>query len=117
MKEKMINFLNDYSLIYIIGYNLVTKDFFDFGDKYKLDNISLTKTLFVDEEHVIDLNNSIRDQILPQAWKQGRVKCIVSKPTEDYILGTFYHEDRPIQESVRFGKEINEKLIEMFEKQ
>jgi len=32
-------------------------------------------------------------------------------------LGTFYHEDRPIQESVRFGKEINEKLIEMFEKQ
>ncbi|APC40323.1 hypothetical protein [Clostridium estertheticum] len=86
------------------------------GEINKLMNQDLPEQLFGDLEIIKNLNNSLENQDMPVTWKQGKVKCLVCKPTSDIIVGLFYNEYRALFDSIDFGKEINTKILNIYAK-
>lgn len=66
-------------------------------------------------ERVLALNDYLKDQIMPQAWNQGIVKCFVCELVDNILMGLFFHENRNAVESYRFDKELNEVIKAIWE--
>ena len=112
---KFDEIMRDNNIILAIVANLSNNSIITIGKKSKLNYGSLVENLFGDIERVRALNDSLKDQILPQAWNQGIVKCLVCKPVDDIVIGLFFHEYRDAVESYRFGKVLNELIKEKWE--
>jgi len=110
IQELMQNNQIDYCIISYLMDNRIEK----IGEINKLINRDLPNQLFGDSEIISNLNNSLESQEMPVSWKQGKVKCLVCKPTSDIIIGLFYNEHRSLFDSIDFGKEINTKIKDIF---
>ncbi len=75
-----------------------------------VDNTDLISTLFADKETVESLNRSLEGQILPRAWSQGKVSCIVCKPTVETIVGLFVMDDLDAVQQYHWSKKANEAI-------
>ena len=106
--SKLNEIMRDNDIILVLIANLKKGSIDELGDKYKLEYTGLLDTLFGDIERVQALNQSLENQILPQSWNQGNVKCLVCKPKDDIVIGMFFHEHRDTVQSYRFCKMLNE---------
>lgn len=107
MLEKLSKIKKDFDISYMIAYNLKSRQIEHDGDRHILEHKGLFDNLFGSEEAIIRLNMSIQGQILPQSWKQGNIKCIVSKPEEDILIGLIYIEFRDAIEAYQVSKQID----------
>lgn len=107
--------MHDNNIILAMVANLSNNSIITIGSKSELEYASLVENLFGDMEQVRALNDSLKGQIMPQAWNQGIVKCLVCKPVDDIVIGLFFHEDRNAVESYRFGKMLNELIKAIWE--
>jgi len=107
LKAKIENIMHENDIVFTVISCLKTNNIIEIGDKLQLHYAGLVDTLFGNIERIQELNNSLKFQTLPQTWNQGDLKCIVCKPTEDIIVGLFYHEYRNAIDSYHFGKQLN----------
>lgn len=103
------------NIIYTVVANMARDATERYGDLDKLDYSSMVNRLFGDKESIENLFFSLEGQIMPRTWSQGRVNGIVCKPTNNVIVGLFYHEedDDPVA-SFRFSKDLNETIEEIW---
>lgn len=108
---KIHELMSTYGILYSIVANLENSMAESFGDITNLQCNDLVEQLFGSVEKIKALDNSLEGQTVPQSWKQGKVKCIVCKPKSNILIGLFYNEERPIMESIKFTKEINQIIM------
>jgi hypothetical protein len=103
------------NIIYTVVANMARDTTETYGDLDKLEYSSIVNRLFGDKESIGNLFFSLEGQIMPRTWSQGIVKGIVCKPTNNVIVGLFYHEedDDPVAK-FRFSKDINEAIEEFW---
>ena len=80
------------------------------GDPEAVDNTDLISTLFADRETVESLNRSLEGQILPRAWNQGKVSCIVCKPADQTIVGLFVMDELDAGQQYHWSKKADEAI-------
>lgn len=110
IKDKLKNLIQENTILYTIIVDLNSNAIEEIGDKNKLEYSGLLNTLFGDKESIFRLNNSLKNQIMPQSWGQGKVSCIVCKPVEDILIGLFYHNEKDGLEAYNFDLEINKEI-------
>ena len=110
--QKFIDFSSKHGIIYSVIVNLKNHTLVSFGWSYKLPYAGLLD-LFHDEESIKSLNDSLEGEIMPQAMRQGEVKCLICKPQNDMLVGLFYLENRDVAEAYKFGEQLNEELSEL----
>lgn len=113
VNQKLVDFTTKYEITYTVIVNLQDYTSVSIGWKYKLPFDGLFNSLFGSEESVKDFNNSLEGQIMPQSMKQGDLKCVVVKPRSDMLVGLFYNDKKDTIESYKFGKQLNDELIEL----
>ena len=85
-----------------------------FGEVAGLESKDLFQQLFGDAESFSALDRSLKGQILPRIWSQGRVSCLVCKPSETKIVGLLYHEERSVVARYRWSKEVNSQVCALW---
>jgi hypothetical protein len=80
------------------------------GDPKAVDNNDLISTLFADSETIQSLNRSLEGQILPRTWNQGKVSCIVCKPTNETIVGLFVIDESDAVQQYHWSKKADEAI-------
>jgi hypothetical protein len=109
--------VNTKDIIYTVVADMAKSEVESYGDLDKLEYSSIVKRLFGDKESIENLFASLEGQMMPRTWSQGRVNGIVCKPTDNVIVGLFYHEDNddPFAE-FQFSMDINEAIEEIWNK-
>ncbi|WP_144408463.1 hypothetical protein [Pelosinus fermentans] len=110
--RKYTDFMSKHGIIYLVIVDLESYAIVSFGWSYKLPYAGLLD-LFHDEESIKSLNDSLEGEIMPQAMRQGEVKCLICKPKNDMLVGLFYLENRDVAEAYKFGEQLNEELSEL----
>jgi len=104
--------MSKYEIIYSVIANLKLDTLTSIGWRYKLPYQGLLD-LFHDEESVKSLNDSLVGEIMPQAMRQGELKCLICKPKNDILIGLFYVEKRDVGDAYIFGKKLNDELSQI----
>ncbi|WBW96125.1 hypothetical protein [Oceanirhabdus sp. W0125-5] len=114
--SKLLKIKETFDIIYIVGVNLKSGEIETIGDKSKLVYDDLVTDLFDNIDSIYSLDKSIEGQRMPQTWRQGEVKCIVCKPSNNILVGLFYNEYRDTIESYQWSKEVNKELEAIWKK-
>ncbi|WBW96114.1 hypothetical protein [Oceanirhabdus sp. W0125-5] len=109
-ESNLKNLLSKHEIIYCVVTHLDKGAMETFGNKEELEYQGLIQTNFYDIDNVYSLNNSLEGQELPKLFRQGKVACIIFKPTNSVIVGMFYHEKRDFREYCNWSKELNEEV-------
>ena len=80
------------------------------GDPDAVENTDLISTLFADSETVESLNRSLEGQILPRAWNQGKVTCVVCKPADEIVVGLFVIDELDAVQQYHWSKKADEAI-------
>lgn len=99
LEEEFHELLSKYNIIYAVIVDLDKRKFKYIGDKQKLKYKGLVENLFGDIDKVFKLNDSLKNEIMPQSWKQGDIVSLVSKAKNNIIVGVFYEDNLEIFES------------------
>jgi hypothetical protein len=84
------------------------------GQPESVGNTDLITALFSDRDSVESLNRSLEGQMLPRAWSQGKVTCIICKPSTLKIVGLFVMDERDAVEQYHWSKIANEAIQSSF---
>lgn len=112
--KRLEEFTNKYKIVYTVVVDLTNNMQYQIGNKADLAYEGLYNSLFYDTQSIINLNESLKGQIMPQSWKQGDLKCLVVKPNESVLIGLFYVDVPNAVDSYKLAKEINNGLIELW---
>jgi hypothetical protein len=80
------------------------------GDPASLRWRGLIDSLFGNAGAIIQLNDNIRGQILPQVYGQGEVFCVVMNPLDDLLVGLFHQGKHDPVRLHAEGKEISQRI-------
>ncbi|MCA9040110.1 MAG: hypothetical protein KDA65_07185 [Planctomycetaceae bacterium] len=78
-----------------------------YGDRQMIGDPHLIEALFGDNSAIQTLNKSLEGQLLPQIWSQGKITCVVCKPTENIIVGLFHSDHRTAVEHYQWSKKAD----------
>ncbi len=106
--RKLEEIVKENEIVYTVVADLESGYVESLGDIDDLDYSSIANNLFGDKQSVENLFNSLKGQILPRTWRQGKVSAVICHPTDNIIVGLFYHDnsDDPIVK-FRFAKSLN----------
>lgn len=111
MHQKVQELLRSYNMIYAVVAHLDTCEIEEIGNKTDLRYTRLVEDTFGDADKVKNLNLFLEGKLLPQVLRQGEVRGILLKPSENKIVGFFFHGTGDAYEAYQMGKEISEKLL------
>ena len=114
MPKSLDKVLNQLEVTFSIIADLRSGEIETIGDVDAVENADLMVTLFADRESVESLNRSLEGQKLPRAWSQGKVSCIVCKPTDDAIVGLFVTEKREAVQQYHWSKKADDAIRSLF---
>ena len=83
------------------------------GDRTALESDYVLRTLF-DDLSVQQIQEYLEDQILPRLAQQGRVCGVVCKPTENTVVGLYYHDERDVIQRYQTSKIIDAEVRELW---
>ncbi|MEH7355163.1 hypothetical protein V7150_16520 [Neobacillus drentensis] len=106
--RRLIEIVNQNNIIYTVVANMENDEVESIGEISELEYSSIAKNLFGDKQSIENLFISLKGQMLPRTWRQGRVSAVVCNPNKDIVVGLFYHEnaDDPIAK-YRYAKNLN----------
>lgn len=64
--------------------------------------------------NVDDLFASIKGQILPRIWSQGKTKCVICQINEVLLVVIFYDTTMNVKDNYLFAKKLEMKTKELF---
>lgn len=108
------DFAKEHNVLLAVLVDLEKKVDYMIGGKDNLTYEGLFNSLFGDMEIILRLNESLEGQCMPQSWKQDQLKCLVVKPTDKVLVGLFYNDTKNAVDSYKFGKQLNDELIEIW---
>lgn len=108
--ESLNNVLDELKVSFAVVADLLSGEIKLIGDPDVVGNTDLIAALFADSETVESLNRSLEGQILPRIWGQGKVSCIVCKPTEKTIVGLFVIDKRDAVQKYHWSKKADEAI-------
>jgi hypothetical protein len=93
--RRLIEIVTQNNIIYTVVANMENDEVESIGEISELEYSSIAKSLFGDKQSIENLFISLKGQMLPRTWRQGRVSAVVCN---DIVVGLFYHEnaDDPI---------------------
>ena len=59
------------------------------------------------------LKNSIKDQLMPRIWMQGRTKCFLCQPDENCLVALFLDSDLDPKELYLYAKRLDSLLAQV----
>jgi hypothetical protein len=111
MKQNLDSVLEVTGVPFAVIANLATGEIHSVGDAKAIGANDLYNQLFLDFETVSALNRSLQGQLLPRTWSQGKVCCVVCKPSDETIVGLFCMDERdPVAQyhwSKQAGKQVS----------
>lgn len=83
------------------------------GDRTALESDYVVRTLF-DDLTVQQIFGFLEGQILPRLVQQGKVCGIIYKPTENTVVGLYYHDERNVIQRYQKSIVVDSKLRELW---
>lgn len=108
--EKLKALMDQNGISYCIAADLNEGAMDTLGDAARLEHKDLVDQLFGTMEQIRSLDDSLAGQQLPRSWKQGKVKCLVCKPSDRIIVAFFYNESRSFADSIDLCNELTIKI-------
>ncbi len=115
MTQNFSNILEVTGVPFAVVANLSIGEIHSVGDAKALGADDLFNQLFLDFETVSALNRSLQGQLLPRTWSQGKVCCIVCKPSEDVLVGLFCVGERDPVAQYHWSKQVGKKVSAFWE--
>lgn len=106
-------FIEKNSIAILVKANYRTKRF----DVIKKDIVLEANDLF---EQLIFYNNvdnlfeSVKGQMLPRIWSQGKTKCVICQINEEQLVVIFYDTTMDVKDNYLFAKQLEIKVREIF---
>lgn len=101
--------MRQHNIIVSVVANTETGEKIFFGDRTALDSDYVIRTTF-DDLSAQELEEYLKDMILPQMIQQGRVCALMCKPNEHTIVGLFCHDERDVLERYHSNKIIDSEV-------
>ncbi len=79
------------------------------GERGSLDSDDIVRVLF-DDLTSEELDEYLREQLLPRMSQQGRVCGVICKPTPTTTVGLYYHDERDVVSRYHFSKKLDDEL-------
>ena len=92
--------------------DIKTKTFEVIKTDRKLETYDLFEQLIC-YSSVDNLFNSIKGQILPRIWSQGKTKCVICQINEEELVALFYDTSMDAKDNYLFAKQLDMKIKEL----
>ena len=63
--------------------------------------------------NVDNLFESVKGQILPRIWSQGKTKCVICQINEEELVALFYDTSMDAKDNYLFAKQLDMKIKEL----
>ena len=83
------------------------------GDRTALESDYALRVLF-DDLSSEQVDEYLEGQILPRMTQQGKVCGVICKPTENTIVGLYYHDERHVFQRYDTSKAIDAEIRELW---
>jgi hypothetical protein len=100
-------FLHENSILVGVVVDIARGSIVIHGDPEKLESDGLLRYYFSD---AAALTGYLSDRIMPTMLQQGKVAGVVSKPTDDTIVGMLYHDERPVVQRYHHSQLLDQAL-------
>lgn len=90
-----------------------TKRFEVIKTDIKLETYDLFEQLIF-YNNVDDLFESVKGQMLPRIWSQGKTKCVICQINEEQLVVIFYDTTMDVKDNYLFAKQLEIKVRELF---
>ena len=64
--------------------------------------------------NVDNLFKSVKGQMLPRIWSQGKTKCVICQINEEQLVVIFYDTTMDVKDNYLFAKQLEIKVRELF---
>ena len=98
-------FLQDNNILVGVVVDIGSSSIVVHGDPKQLESDGLLRYYFSD---VAKLNGYLTGRLLPAMLQQGQVAGVISKPTDDMIVGLLYHDERPVLQRYQYSQQLDQ---------
>lgn len=111
----LIELMNQYEIVVVVVLSVDTGEKKFFGDRTALESDYLVRTLFEDLS-AQQIQEYLEGQILPRMAQQGKVCGVICKPTQNNVVGLYYHDERDVTQRYKTSKVIGAEVSELWAK-
>lgn len=105
-------FIDENGISIFVKADIRTKRFEVIKRDIKLETYDLFEQLIL-YSSVDNLFESVKGQVLPRMWSQGKTKCVISQINEEQLVALFYDTNMDAKDNYLFVKQLDMKIKEL----
>mgnify|MGYP003290758421 CR=1 FL=1 len=110
---KLDEFIDENGISVFVKADIRTKQFEVIKTDIKHETYNLFQQLIL-YNSVDNLFESVKGQMLPRIWSQGKTKCVICQINEEQLVVIFYDTTMDVKDNYLFAKQLEIKVRELF---